>query len=40
MKAEVAISCNQAGIPVEGGGHQTTHKTFHTKFVWPKVAQG
>jgi hypothetical protein len=34
METEVATSCIQAGLPVEGRGHQPTHKTFfNPKFV-------
>lgn len=31
MEPEVAISCSQAGLPVDGGGYQPTHKTFIPK---------
>ena len=35
FETEVTISCSQADLPVEGKGHQPTHKTFDTKFVLP-----
>jgi len=28
METVVATSYSQVGLPVEGGGHQPTHKTF------------
>ena len=33
METDVATSCTQVGLPVEGGGHQPTHKTFNPKFL-------
>ena len=35
MESEVATSCSQAGLPVEGGGYQPTHKTYNPKFALP-----
>jgi hypothetical protein len=32
----VTTSCSQTGLPVEGRGHQNTHKTFNTKFDLPR----
>ena len=32
---EPAISCNQARLPVEGLGHQPSHKAFDLQFVLP-----
>jgi hypothetical protein len=29
MDPELAISCNQASLPVEGLGYQVSHKTFN-----------
>ena len=34
-ETEMATSCSQAGFPVEGGGQQRTHKTFHPKMSLP-----
>jgi hypothetical protein len=34
METEVS-SYSQAGLPVEEGGHQPTHKTFNRKLVLP-----
>ena len=34
-ETEVATSCSQAGFPVEGGGQQPTHKTFHPNMSLP-----
>jgi hypothetical protein len=33
MESQVAISCRQAGLSVEGKGHQPSHKTINAKFV-------
>ena len=33
MEHEEAISCCQAGTPVERQRHQLTHKTFDPKFI-------
>lgn len=33
MEAELAISCNQARLQMEGEGHQPKHKILDTKFV-------
>ena len=33
MECEEATSCSQAGLPEEGGGHQSTHKVVNTKSV-------
>jgi hypothetical protein len=35
MATEVATSCNDVGLSVEGGEHQPTHKIFNSKFVLP-----
>lgn len=35
MKPEEAYSYSQAVLPVMGLGHQTTHKTFDQKFLFP-----
>jgi hypothetical protein len=32
MEPEVATSFSQAGLALEGGEHQPSHKTFDTKF--------
>lgn len=34
---EVATFCSQTGLLIEGGGHQSTHKTFNPKFVLPPI---
>ena len=39
METEVS-SCSQVELPVEGGGHQPTHKGFHPKFVLPTRCTG
>jgi hypothetical protein len=39
MEPEEATSCNQAGLPVEGQGHQATHK-YLTKNSSLKVTEG
>jgi hypothetical protein len=36
MEPEVATSCTQTRLVVEGGGHQHFHKTLDSKFVLPK----
>jgi hypothetical protein len=33
METEVVTSCSKAGLSVEGGGYQPSHKTFNPKFV-------
>jgi hypothetical protein len=30
IETEVATFCSQAGLPEEGGGHQSTHKIYST----------
>jgi len=35
VEPEVAISCSQARLLMEGGGHQHTHKIFDPKFALP-----
>lgn len=40
MEPELAISCNQAGLPVEGLGHQPSHKTLDPQFVLPTRCAG
>jgi hypothetical protein len=35
MDAEVTTSCRQAGLPEDGGGHQSTRKTFDLRLVLP-----
>ena len=35
MKQEMAIYCNQARLPMEGVGHQPSHKTLDPQFVMP-----
>jgi len=32
VELEEATFCSQTGLPVEGGGHQSTHKAFNAKF--------
>jgi hypothetical protein len=33
MEIEIATSCSQVGLPVNGGGHQMNQKAFATTFV-------
>ena len=40
METEVSSSHTQVGLPVEGGGHQPTNKTFKPKFVLPTRCAG
>ena len=35
MEPEMATFCNQARLPMEGLGHQLSHKTFDLQFVLP-----
>jgi hypothetical protein len=35
METEVVTSCSQAGLSVDGGGYQPTHKIFDPKFILP-----
>ena len=37
---EPAVSCNQASPPVEGLGHQPSHKTFDLQFALPTGCTG
>jgi hypothetical protein len=39
-ETEVATFCSQAGLPEEGGGQQSIHKTFNAKSVLPKRYAG
>jgi hypothetical protein len=39
-ETEVATSCSQAGLLVEGGGLQSNHKTLNPKFVLPTRCAG
>ena len=40
IETEVATSCSQAELPEEGGGHQSTHKSFNSKSVLPTRCAG
>jgi hypothetical protein len=40
MEPEEAILSGQAGLPVEGWGHQLTHKTFEPIFVLSTRSRG
>jgi hypothetical protein len=39
-ETEVATSCIQAGLPMEGGEHQSSHKTFNPKLAMPLRCTG
>ena len=39
IETEVATPCSQERRPMEGGGHQPTHKTFDPEFVLLKITQ-
>jgi hypothetical protein len=40
VETEMATSCSQAALSVEGGAHQPIHKTFNLKFVLPTGSAG
>jgi hypothetical protein len=40
MEYEYIISYNQARIPVEGLGWQSSHKTFDLQFILPRRYEG
>jgi hypothetical protein len=39
IATEVAIPCSQVGLAEEGGVYQSTHKTFNTKLVLPRICE-
>jgi hypothetical protein len=40
IQDEMSTSCSQAELPVEGGGHKSTHKTFDPKCALPTRCAG
>jgi hypothetical protein len=40
IESELAISCNQAGLPVKVLGYQPNHKTLDPQFVLPTRCVG
>ena len=40
MESEIAISCKQIRLPVEGLGHQWSHRTLEPQFFLPERSTG